>query len=493
MKHNNINILLVILMIMIGNKAFGYDIAVKNKDGVTLYYNYINEGKELEVTYREINAWDEYEGTRAETINIPATVTYNNRKREVTKIGDYSFSYGYTRYTSNYTTNKVTIPNTVREIGKSVFYNCKVLRFITIPNSVQKIGTQSFLGCENLNVYISDIASWCTIEFAPEYQWSGPGGSNPLEYAKKLYLNGEELTNLIIPDGVKNIGKYAFYKCSFLKAVTFQNSVTSIGVSAFEDCTNLTEVNIPDLASWCNIEFGNISSNPLYYAHNLFLNNSNKRIQILEIPNSVTIIKKYTFSGCSCISFITIPNSVTEIGYGAFSGCYKLTSIDIPNSVTTIKSSTFSGCSSLISITIPNSVTSIGDWAFSSSGLKTFTIPNSVTHIGYGAFQDCKHLYTIISLIEIPFELDNDPFDNDQYMNSSLYIPVGTIDKYKTTKGWKKFVWIEESPATNIKEDKILDDEITCYSLDGVKLESAKKGINIIRHANGKTSKVLIK
>ena len=89
--------------------------------------------------------------------------------------------------------------------------------------------------------------------------------------------------------------------------------------------------------------------------------------------------------------------------------------------------------------------------------------------------------------------MNTSAFDNDHYMNSSLYVPVGTIDKYKSTRGWEKFVWMEEGIPTSIKEKKTSNDEKTWYSLEGIKMESAKKGINIIRHANGKTSKVLIK
>ena len=142
--------------------------------------------------------------------------------------------------------------------------------------------------------------------------------------------------------------------------VTFNGktlTVVSIGKSAFEDCSSLTSVTIPD---------------------------------------SVTSIGYGAFRGCSSLTSVTIPDSVTSIGYGAFGGCHSLTSVTIPNSVTSIDGTAFSGCSSLTSITIPNSVTSIGDRTFyGCSSLTTVTIPSSVTSIGTEAFRNCSSLSSV--------------------------------------------------------------------------------------------------
>ena len=115
-------------------------------------------------------------------------------------------------------------------------------------------------------------------------------------------------------------------------------------------------------------------------------------IIIPEQVNSyrVTKIGVGAFNECSKLTNITIPNSVTTIGGVAFSGCTSLTSITIPNSVTTIEDNAFYGCDGLTSITIPNSVTTIGSYAFNyCTGLTSITIPNSVTSIGSSAFQSC--------------------------------------------------------------------------------------------------------
>ena len=156
---------------------------------------------------------------------------------------------------------------------------------------------------------------------------------------------------------VTSIGACAFQYCSSLTSITIPNSVTSIGSSAFRDCSSLTSI---------------------------------------IIPNSVTSISYGAFRGCSSLTSITIPNSVTSIGESAFFDCSSLTSITIPNSVTSISYGAFFDCSSLTSIIIPNSVTSIGAYAFSGcSSLTSITIPNSVTSIGAYAFSSCSELETI--------------------------------------------------------------------------------------------------
>ena len=193
---------------------------------------------------------------------------------------------------------------------------------------------------------------------------------------------------------ITTIGVCAFNHCSSLTSVTIPDSVTEIGLCAFENCSSLTSVYISDISAWCNISFGDTYSNPLSNGCNLYLNN--ELVTDLTIPDSVTEIGNYAFSVCTSLTSVTIPDSVTTIGEGAFISCSSLTSVTIGDSVTTIGEWAFCDCSSLTSITIPDSVTSIGYQAFRNCDILTsITIPDSVTTIGDGAFYECSSLTSV--------------------------------------------------------------------------------------------------
>ena len=234
----------------------------------------------------------------------------------LTRIGKYAFS-GCSSLTS------VTIPNSVTSIESDAFNNCSSLTSITIPNSVTSIGSDAFSHCSSLS-------------------------------------------SVTIPNSVTRIGRYAFSYCTGLTSVTIPNSVTTIDYSAFYNCTGLTSVYISDLAAWYKIYFESSVSNPLNYAHNLYLNG--EKVTNLVFPDDVTEIKNYAFSGCSSLTSITIPNSVTSIGSYAFSGCSSLASVTIPNSVTSIGSDAFYGCKGL-GLVILEGVTppTLGTTAFSNT------------------------------------------------------------------------------------------------------------------------------
>ena len=261
---------------------------------------------------------------------------------------------------------------------------------------------------DGVTIYYNYINDGRELEVTSRDHWSE---YSPYKSYRGDVVIPEEVTYMNRTRKVTRIGDLAFFSCGGLTFVTIPNSVTSIGKEAFEYCYSLTSV---------------------------------------TIPNSVTSLGGAAFCGCNSLTSLTIPSSLTSIEHKAFYGCADLTSVTIPNSVTSIGEWAFGWCESLTSVSIPTSVTTIGDKAFHQcSCLTSVTIPNSVRSIGDKAWALCPKITSVISLIEDPYKItgkssDNRTFDLDVFNNVTLYVPVGTIDKYKSTEGWKDFLFIEE-------------------------------------------------
>lgn len=296
---------------------------------------------------------------------------------------------------------KVNISEGVTGIGEEAFYDCSSLTSVTIPNSVTYIGKAAFSHCGKL-IHINI-----------------PSGIKSIEGYTFQYCNS--LVNIHIPNQITSIGKRGFYGCSSLSTINIPSSIKKIDEEAFHGCANLSAVHISDLKDWCNILFGIGGSNPLIYAHNLYLNN--KKITNLEIPESVSTIRFASFLGCSMHS-VTIPNSVTNIEDYAFQHCSNLTSVTIPNSVTNIGMFAFANCKSLSSIIIPDGITRITRGMFAvCTGLTSVSIPNSVATIESYAFSGCKNLQTIILTSSLE-AIEEDAFAFCDRL-SSIMIPLG--------------------------------------------------------------------
>lgn len=383
--------------------AMAEDVYDFDVDGI--YYKILENGDEVSVTYksyRYISHMDYFESDYTGEIIIPANVTFNGKTFQVTQIGDHAF----------YQKGSVTS--------------------ITIPASINSIDYDAFYYCTGLTrVNITDMAAWCNMTCR----------SSPLLYARHLYLNGTEVTDLMIPEGVTAIRNEAFSQCDGLTSVTISNSVTTIGDNAFAGCMGLKGVSIGNGVT----EIGGVA----------FEGCTN--LVSVSLGNAVVTIKNSAFSGCTSLESIVIPNSVIEVGGGAFKNCTSLASAIVGNSVTTIGGSAFSGCTALKSIDIPNSVTQIGMMAFKGcSSLASVGLGNSLTSIGKQAFLNCPAIEKVISKAATPPSWDGDlsMFTTNVYNHAQLHVPKGADRTYIADQCWGQFLNIigdidDGSPAVD--------------------------------------------
>lgn len=400
-------LLLMMLGVLLSLPALARDFTYEY-DGQTLTYTVIDEDAKTCQTKAGYIDWDEnvghYGNYITENLVIPEYAKdENGGEYKVVAIGEVGFFFS--------SFESVSFPQSIEKIGAYAFYGCSELTSVTIPESVTSIDEWAFNACSGLTkAEFASIEALCNITFGAPY-------ANPLFIAHHLYINGQEITELVIPEGITSIGDETFFGCSYLTSVTIPATVTSIGSGAFYNCSGLTKAEFASIEALCNISFYNVSSNPLYEAHNLYINGQEITELVIPesvtsigaasfccctnlisviIPESVTSIGASSFYGCSGLESIDIPASVTSIGYMAFMNCPYLTSVTIPEGVTLIEDYTFYGCNNLISINIPESVTSIGDYSFyECSNLPSINIPESVTSIGESAFSYCSGLESI--------------------------------------------------------------------------------------------------
>ena len=256
-------ILFILLIMLVSVSAFSHDIEVANSDGVTIYYNWVNNKTELAVTYQgSYPGYSKYKGK----VIIPETVTYDGKSYTVTSIDNEAF-YGRSGLTS------IKIPNSVTSIGEYAFYGCSGLTSIEIPNSINSVGQFAFQDCSGL----TSVEIPNSVKSVGQYAFQGCIG----------------LTSVEIPNNMTTITIGMFDGCTGLKSVVIPNSVTIIGEDAFCWCTGLTTIEIPNSVT-------SIRGAAFQYCSEL---------TSIEIPNSVTSIWGEAFQYCTGLTSVTSLNT----------------------------------------------------------------------------------------------------------------------------------------------------------------------------------------
>lgn len=452
----------IILMNMQGIKVFAaeHEIAVPNADGVAIYYNWINDHTELEVTYNKGNP-DQFNFTKSYRGNvaIPESVNYQGHTYNVTSIGKYAF-FGCIGLIS------VVIPDGVTYIGQYAFSGCSDLKSIIIPNSVKLLDAYAFLDCKNL-------------------------------------------TSIFIPNSVTTLEDGVFQRCEKLSSINIPNSVTTIGISAFAE-TSWYDNQPNGLVYVGEVLYtykGDMPVNTQIILKDGTLGIAGGAFQYCDnltsitIPNSVKSIGESAFKGCSGLSSIIIPDGVTYIGPYAFNKCTSLTSFDIPSGITLIGMFVFDECTSLQSVIIPSSVVTIGDDAFRKcTNLTSITIPPSVTSIESGAFFYCSSLTDFYCYANyIPKTLYR-IFEYSNLNNATLHVPAALIELYRLSTFWNKFKNIvalaDEDPKSmgmHIVTTENYVYPIGTYTIGGRYIPKPQHGLNIIRMSDGTVKKMIVK
>ncbi|MDR0506543.1 MAG: leucine-rich repeat protein [Dysgonamonadaceae bacterium] len=276
---------------------------------------------------------------------------------------------------------------------------------------------------------------------------------------KNVSLQYPYLTSVVIPKGVKKIGKEAFMGCIELSSVTIPEGVINIGSGAFMNCCALKSIKLPN--SLINIEekaFMGCNFTSIVIPENV-INIGEKAFMTciyltsVNIPKSLTHIDKYTFYGCNLHS-VDIPKSVTSIGERAFGNCRNMVSVSIPGSVTNIGEGAFETCNSLVYVDIPDGVTFIGNYAFDGcSNLVSLTLSNSILDIENYAFRGCYNLKRVEVEWDIPMTVSLYHFQRIDLSQCTLYVPKGSVSYYKSAPVWKDFGKINDNYLFSYRND----------------------------------------
>lgn len=399
------------------------------------------------------------------------TLTTLKLPTNITKIEMFAFAG-----CSNLT--ECAIPESVTTIGDNAFAQCSKLKTIAIPSAVTSLGVAAFKGCEAVT----------NVTFAQGIQLGKIG--------KEVFSNNSSLTTITLPQSVTEIGDRAFYENYSLASITFPSGLTSIGVSAFENCLALTTLSkfpesletIDDKAFFNTAvtAFSVSKRNEDFSVVDGVLYDKDKQIlqlypagrvsETLNIPETVSSIAKYAFAYAKNLKSIELPSGLTNINDSAFVFS-KLTSVTTWGSNLAIAKHAFSNCLSLTTVDFKGAIASIGDGAFQNDKKLS-----TVKFVGTSIPDFGKYVFTP-KIVEL-----------------KIYVPSGYVDKYKEKIGKKPAVLGAKYQVLGDTTDGVLNPsfdsnvfETARYNVDGTKVTTRTKGLNIIKLSDGSVIKTFEK
>lgn len=314
--------------------------------------------------------------------------------------GTYGVTAGNSRYLDTIVIPESYNGKAVTTILENAFNGAINLKNITIPNSITSVGDHAFENCANLEYTEHDNGLYLGNPENPHLILVKAKDAtitrcvvneNAVAICDNAFHGCSELSNVEIPNSVKNIGSYAFKGCTSLPIVNFPEGNTYIGPETFEGCANLQEITIP--ASVTSI------------GKSAFAKCVSLKKVIFVANSALKSIANEAFNGCEKLKTITIPKNVEYIGdnkatsntNGVFNNCTDLESVNFENGsqLKQIGNFAFNNCKALATVTLPETVNQIGHSAFRGSGLKSIKLPNNLATIADNTFYNCDSLQTV--------------------------------------------------------------------------------------------------
>lgn len=357
---------------------FAQDIYDTMPDGSLFYYYYNGAGLTLG---RVI-------GNLSGAVNIPDSVRYEGEMQPVTRIDGWVFW--------NYDLTQVSLPATLTYIGDNAFYS----------------GYSTY--------FRGTMEQWCAI-------WFENSASQPAR-GTSLYIGGQQVINLVIPEGVTSIGQWAFYQQWNMVSVTLPSTLDTIGYGAFEDCANIRRTNFNGtVADWCDLGMADgWNSNPVYRSRNLYIDGA--PVVNLVVPDGVTAIKPCAFAHLGTLRSVSLPEGLLSIGHHAFYNCNWSLEVTIPSTVVRLENGAVMSSNTLYFNA--TNCTYMENGAF--DGVNTIVVGENVQSLPINLFTD--NLWTLKMQGNPPTV---DPYSFDRMPEGAqVQVKCGLLSLYQNTPVW---------------------------------------------------------